>query len=107
MSARIDHVFCNSAWATRFDQASMKHLPTIQSDHCPLLISSNGFAPLSSINKPFRFQAAWMTHENFQEFIQSNWASNSPLIPALEALSNDLQQWNKEVFHNIFREKIF
>ncbi|KAL2902408.1 hypothetical protein RDABS01_027490 [Bienertia sinuspersici] len=104
-SARLDRVLCNSAWATRFEHAIVKHLPAIQSDHCPLFITPNGFAPLMNLNRPFRFQAAWMTHENFQEFIHAKWASDNPLVLALKKLANDLQSWNKEVFHNIFRKK--
>ncbi|XP_074287844.1 uncharacterized protein LOC141612999 [Silene latifolia] len=77
----------------------------IQSDHCPLLISPNGFAPLNSVQRPFRFQAAWMTHENFSEFIASNWDSNNNLVSQLSELSEKLQHWNGTVFGNIFRKK--
>ncbi|KAL2923360.1 Protein MON2, partial [Bienertia sinuspersici] len=104
-SARLDRALCNSAWATRFTNASIKVLPAIQSDHCPLFISPNGFAPLNSINKPFRFQAAWLTHEKFQEFVQSKWSNQVPLIPFLSKFSKDRQEWNKNVFHNIFQKK--
>ncbi|XP_074277012.1 uncharacterized protein LOC141600668 [Silene latifolia] len=82
-SARLDRALCNSEWSTQFSEASVRHLPAFQSYHCPLLISPNGFAPLSSVQRPFRFQAAWMTHENFSEFIR----------------------WNEDVFGNIFRKK--
>ncbi|KAL2935019.1 hypothetical protein RDABS01_018138 [Bienertia sinuspersici] len=104
-SARLDRVLCNSEWATRFSQASVRHLPAIQSDHYPLLISPNGFSPLEAINKPFHFQAAWLTHEKFQEFMESNWSNEAPLVPFLHSLSQKLQTWNKEVFHNIFKKK--
>ncbi|XP_021861386.2 uncharacterized protein [Spinacia oleracea] len=54
-SARLDRALCNTEWGLRFDSGGVKHLPALQSDHCPLLISSNGFAPLSALNRPFRF----------------------------------------------------
>ncbi|KAL2896602.1 Schlafen family member 12-like [Bienertia sinuspersici] len=103
-SARLDRVLCNNERASRFSAASVRYLPTIQSDHCPLLISPNGFVPLEALNKPFRFQAAWLTHEKFQEFMYSNWSNEAPLVPFF-ILFTQLQQWNKDVFHNIFREK--
>ncbi|XP_021774659.1 uncharacterized protein LOC110738569 [Chenopodium quinoa] len=59
-SARLDRVLCTGDWSLRFDKARVKHLLAIQSDHCPLLISPNGFAPLEALNIPFRFQAAWL-----------------------------------------------
>ncbi|KAL2899374.1 hypothetical protein RDABS01_024456 [Bienertia sinuspersici] len=104
-SARLDRALVNTNWGFNYTQARVKHLPAIQSDHCPLLISSNGFAPLNSLNRPFRFQAAWLTHEKFQDLMKESWDSNAPLIPHLKDFSNKLQDWNKEVFHNIFRQK--
>ncbi|XP_021768184.1 uncharacterized protein LOC110732536 [Chenopodium quinoa] len=71
-SARLDRGLCNDEWAMRFKKASMKHLPAIQSDHCPIFISLNGFSPLQAIHRPFRFQATWMTHEK----LKSLWRAN-------------------------------
>ncbi|XP_074265135.1 uncharacterized protein LOC141587559 [Silene latifolia] len=104
-SARLDRALCNSVWGTRFENASVKHLPAYQSDHSPLLISPNGFAPLQSVRKPFRFQAAWLTHEKFTEFVDESWTVGSSLVDQLSSLSHKLQNWNQEVFGNIFRKK--
>ncbi|XP_074313583.1 uncharacterized protein LOC141648767 [Silene latifolia] len=104
-SARLDRALCNSEWSLLFEDANVKHLPAIQSDHCPLLISPNGFAPLSSVQKPFRFQAAWLTHENFTDFVVENWQPEGYLTAQLGSLSTKLQTWNEQVFGNIFRKK--
>ncbi|KAL2929467.1 Epithelial membrane protein 2 [Bienertia sinuspersici] len=89
-SARLDRVLCNTEWASHFSNASVKHLPAIQSDHCPPLISLNGFSPLRAINKPFRFQAAWMTHEKFQGFVENSWNNEAPLVPFLSDFAKTL-----------------
>lgn len=104
-SARLDRVLCNTDWSLRFTSAKVKHLPAIQSDHCPLFISPNGFAPLQIINRPFRFQATWLSHEKFQEFVQDKWNRNCPISQALQQLSVDLQTWNRDTFGNIFQQK--
>ncbi|XP_074267507.1 uncharacterized protein LOC141590888 [Silene latifolia] len=104
-SARLDRALCNSSWSTLFENALVRHLPAFQSDHCPLLISPNGFAPVSNINRPFKFQACWLKHENFTEFIEENWPSNGIFTDRLDKLSKDLQEWNKQTFGNIFRKK--
>ncbi|XP_021775573.1 uncharacterized protein LOC110739421 [Chenopodium quinoa] len=104
-SARLDRAICNSDWSLRFPNASVKHLPAIQSDHTPILIAPNGFAPIADINRPFRFQAAWMTHENFRDFVESKWKKDAPLMPQLHSMAEELQQWNKTIFHNIFKKK--
>ncbi|XP_021762519.1 uncharacterized protein LOC110727260 [Chenopodium quinoa] len=62
-SARLDRALCNGEWSLRFANAAMKHLPATQSNQCPLLISPNGFSPISYVNKPFKFQASWLKHE--------------------------------------------
>ncbi|KAL2921667.1 50S ribosomal protein L10 [Bienertia sinuspersici] len=82
-SAQLDRALYNSEWGLRFSNATVKHLPTVKSDHNPLFISPNGFH--------FRFQAPWMTHEKFQEFMQSKWRNDTPLIPFLKSFSQDLQ----------------
>ncbi|XP_021757503.1 uncharacterized protein LOC110722546 [Chenopodium quinoa] len=104
-SGRLDRTLCNSAWAVRFDKASMKHLTAIHSDHCPIFISPNGFVPLQATHCPFRFQAAWMSHENFREFVDKSWEKNAPLIPALANLSSKLQNWNRNTFGNVYKQK--
>lgn len=105
VSARLDRALCNSEWGLRFEHAKVKHLPAIASDHSPLFISPNGFTPLHSINRPFRFKAVWLTHENFQEFIHAKWKNNVPIADSLATLADDLQCWNRDVFRNIFRQK--
>ncbi|XP_021726206.1 uncharacterized protein LOC110693390 [Chenopodium quinoa] len=93
-SARLDRALCNSEWGLFFDKARVKHFPAIQSDHCPLLISPNGFAPLETLYRPFCFQAAWLSHENFNEFLCDKWRTDIPLMNLLKSFSSDLQQWN-------------
>ncbi|XP_074296800.1 uncharacterized protein LOC141627423 [Silene latifolia] len=104
-SARLDRALCSVEWGTIHEDASVRHLPAFQSDHCPLLIAPNGFAPLNSVQKPFRFQAAWMTHERFSTFIAEKWPEQGPFTTRLSELSKSLQEWNETVFGNIFRQK--
>ncbi|XP_021717952.1 uncharacterized protein LOC110685739 [Chenopodium quinoa] len=92
-SARLDRALCNGEWSLRFANAAAKNLPAIQSDHCPIIISPNGFAPISSINKSFKFQAAWLTHdEYFRNFVEEKWDKEAPLIPHLNKFAQDLQE---------------
>ncbi|XP_056694850.1 uncharacterized protein [Spinacia oleracea] len=105
-AARLDRFMANEEWHLKFEDAAVKHLPKACSDHCPIILSTNGFAPIPMVLKPFRFQAAWLTHEKFEEFISANWNNSVPLIPFLAEFSSRLNVWNKEIFHNIFRKKI-
>ncbi|XP_074265328.1 uncharacterized protein LOC141587759 [Silene latifolia] len=104
-SARLDRALCNAEWGELFEDAMVRHLPAIQSDHCPLFISPNGFVPLNAINRPFHFQACWLTHENFKEFIDNSWPDEGIFTHRLDILSRKLQDWNSNVFGNIFKQK--
>ncbi|XP_074271496.1 uncharacterized protein LOC141595430 [Silene latifolia] len=104
-SVKLDRALCNSEWGTIFEEAMVHHLPAIQSDHCPIQISSNGFAPINTVRRPFRFQSCWLTHENFQELLDNNWPSTSNFLSRLPGLSQKLQNWNSELFGDIFKRK--
>jgi len=104
-SARLDRSLCNAAWRTRFQEGAVRHLPHSHSDHCPLLISPTGFGGLHPKPKPFRFQAAWLEHCKFEEFLHQKWQPQQPLVSSLAALTKELCCWNREVFGNLFRRK--
>jgi len=93
------------AWRTRFPEAAVRHLPRIGSDHTPLLIALEGIASYFPGNKPFRFLAAWMSHNQFEEFVRDKWTQNGQLVQNLSALASELTVWNREVFGNLYRKK--
>ena len=64
-----------------------------------------GFTLLPMCAKPFKFQAAWMEHHGFENFLVQHWQDNLPLVPTLQHLEEDLQKWNTEVFGDLFRRK--
>lgn len=104
-SARLDRGLANDDWRLRFAEGTVRNLPKASSDHCPILISTSGFAPVPTVVKPFRFQAAWLHHDNFYSFVHEQWKKSEPLIPFLKTFTSKLQQWNKDEFYNIFRRK--
>ncbi|XP_074282616.1 uncharacterized protein LOC141607155 [Silene latifolia] len=79
--ARLDRAVCNSSWRIMFAEGSLRHLVQNQSDHCPIIMNTNGFAPIPKALRPFRFQAAWMNHNKFSDFINHNWNNSEPLFP--------------------------
>lgn len=91
-SSILDRFIANEDWRLRFGEGAVKHLPKSCSDHFPILLSTCGYAPIPIVCMPFRFQAAWLTHEMFDEFIRLNWDNSTPLIPFLLVFSNKLNQ---------------
>ncbi|XP_048493197.1 uncharacterized protein LOC125493731 [Beta vulgaris subsp. vulgaris] len=104
-SARLDRGLANEEWRMRFGEGAVRNLPKAASDHCPIIVSTTGFAPIPTATKPFRFQAAWMNHAKFHEFVFENWKSNAPIVPFLKEFAGKLQKWNKDEFYNIFQKK--
>ncbi|XP_021738161.1 uncharacterized protein LOC110704651 [Chenopodium quinoa] len=90
-SARLDRGLANEEWRLLFAEGAVRNLPRIKSDHCPILISTNGFAPISMVNRPFRFQAAWVHHGKFEEFVNANWNKTAPIVPFLKEFALKLE----------------
>jgi len=103
--ARLDRGLCNQDWRLLFEDAGVHHLLQNQSDHCPILIAPYGFVPLKQTIRPFKFQAAWLTHDNFTEFLKDTWNRDMPLYPHLYHFSVALSNWNREVFGNLYHRK--
>ncbi|XP_021715175.1 uncharacterized protein LOC110683134 [Chenopodium quinoa] len=104
-SAKLDRGFANEEWRLKFDEGVVRNLPRVKSNHCLILISTNGFAHILTACKPFRFQAMWINHANFDDFVHKNWNNAQPLISFLKEFAETMFRWNREIFYNIFRKK--
>lgn len=56
-------------------------------------------------NRPFRFEAAWLLHKDFDTFLRNNWRTDTNFSEAAKKLEENLKKWNKETFGNIFHRK--
>lgn len=79
-------------------------LPQRNYDHNPLLSSYDKFR--SSRAKNFHFQAAWMSHPDYEALVQNTWSnSKSNAMLKLDRIRDQSLTFNKKVFGNIFRRK--
>ncbi|XP_024158077.2 uncharacterized protein LOC112165700 [Rosa chinensis] len=103
---RLDRGFCNCSWRSLFDDAFIRHLPKTRSDHCPIVLQ---LCSNNSVNRraaPFRFQAMWFSHANYNDFVSSTWNSLSGNFSTrVQNLSIAFAKWNKEVFGHLFQKK--
>ncbi|WRX27563.1 Reverse transcriptase domain - like 10 [Theobroma cacao] len=100
----IDWVLCNTDWRLKFHEATVQHLSRIKFDHRPLLISL-GVRGVIERSLRFQFQATWLSHSKFNDFVKQNWEFSSDIQGALKMFSDSACVWNKEVFGNIFSRK--
>ncbi|KAK4252928.1 hypothetical protein QN277_011055 [Acacia crassicarpa] len=76
--ARFDRMLANNQWFDLFPNASVAHLPFFKSDHRPLLLQLDSARTSPKPNRPFRFIAAWVLHDRFDEFVRGSWDTKVP-----------------------------
>ncbi|XP_075515886.1 uncharacterized protein LOC142550694 [Primulina tabacum] len=102
--ARLDRGVCNLEWKEMFPEAKSEHLPVIQSDHAPLLIKLKAKKSLQSRGM-FRFQSAWLTHEDFSTTIAKEWDDKKNLKDNIVKMAHVMSDWNRSTFGNIHIKK--
>lgn len=100
---RLDRALSSVDWRLRFPNACVSHLPMIQSDHRPLLISLG--TPRINSGSQFRFLSSWLLHKDFRGFVQAEWDSSVDVCSAMNIFTSKIKRWNHEVFGNIFHRK--
>jgi len=91
-------------WRLKFHEGVAKVIPRVQYDHHLLVILSEG-VPYNGGMPPFMFEAAWVTHTDFNRLIMENWEGSSDLIHTLSNLATQLKDWNQGILGNIFKHK--
>lgn len=84
-------------------------LPHSGLDHWPIALQWQ--RPGNVTRRPFRFEACWLSHPTFKDFINNAWNSfTAPegsrmfqLQQKLKYLKAQIKTWNKETFGNIFQ----
>lgn len=76
------------------------------SDHRPMLLRGKGSLPPKH-SRPFRFQAAWLTHNDFSDVVLQAWNKRDHMVPScLNFVREDACNFNKNVFVDINRRKL-
>ncbi|VVA22843.1 PREDICTED: reverse mRNAase [Prunus dulcis] len=82
--------------------ACVRHLARAKSDHCPLLLQLDPSFRSHPHLEPFRFEAMWLKHEGFQQFVADFWGQeNGNLLNKTGELSKQLKICNSEVFGHL------
>lgn len=66
---RLDRVYSNEDWHTKFPYATVKHLYRCHSDHLPILFSTDGSQVRHSTTPQFHMLTAWFQHEDFEKVV--------------------------------------
>lgn len=104
MFKRLDRGLCNTQWRNEFHEAYIKVGSRLKSDHHPIIIDVECKGATTS-KRPFRFEAAWLKHTNFRQFLRENWNHDQLLHLELQHLEPKLMNWNATVFGHIRQRK--
>ncbi|XP_039684948.1 uncharacterized protein [Medicago truncatula] len=105
LSKKLDRGLANIDWRIAFPEAFVEVLCRLHSDHNPLLLRFGGL-PLSRGPRPFRFEAAWIDHKDYEELVKNSWRhSHHNISTALNKFKENSTTFNFEIFGNIFQRK--
>ena len=101
VAKRLDRVLCCAQARLTWEEAVVTHLPFLASDHAPLYVQLEPENRGNLKRRPFRFEAAWLSHPGFKDLLVSSWSRDLTTPKALTQLERTLRMWNKEVFGEI------
>lgn len=94
MRERLDKVLANASALELLAERKVVNLPCVYSDHHPLLFNAEMIPPPPSIVRPFRFQAAWITHKDFDMVFRGACENGVYLLESISVTKEQLQVWN-------------
>jgi len=108
LQVRLDRVLINQCWRLRFPRAKVSHLFHYKSDHPLLHVFLDVGIPMNQRRRPFRFRAAWLSHDGLASLVRDNWCNNMEWNAHLVEFTKTIKVWNTNVFGNMFwkREEI-
>lgn len=92
MAKRLDRVLCNAHARLKWQEAVVKHLPYMSSDHAPMFVQLDLSLVGNPKRRPFRFEAAWLKHPSFKDLLVSSWDGEMETPRALVSLQAKLRK---------------
>ncbi|XP_072076444.1 uncharacterized protein [Arachis hypogaea] len=105
---RIDRALVNWEWRVLYQQASLKALPAISSDHCPLVLDIN---QVQKIEKSFKFEAFWTDHEECENIVRKGWEKEDVqgcawkgITTRMKNCKEELRKWSRRTIKRANKE---
>ncbi|XP_029152412.1 uncharacterized protein [Arachis hypogaea] len=105
LAKRLDRGLSNLEWQIAFPGAYVKHLPMLKSDHSPICLQLHIAMTQNRGRRPFCFHAAWITHPDFGNVVDTSWNVKNSWDEGILDFKNKIKEWNSSVFGNIFKRK--
>ncbi|XP_049348952.1 uncharacterized protein LOC125813502 [Solanum verrucosum] len=103
---RLDRALVNDGWLEKMPQTTITHLPSVGSDHCPLLLEMT--AREEEHIRYFKFLNCWADQPKFLDIVKACWDRTVEgnnmwrFHQKLKRLSKTLSSWSRGEFGDIF-----
>jgi hypothetical protein len=110
VKVRLDRALADDRWRDIFTDASVVHLVTPCSDHCPILIKLAQECPLPQGRKCKRYEIMWEREHALPEIVANAWHDAGPksdlgdINMSLKKVMDVLHAWEGRKFGNVTRE---
>lgn len=102
---RLDRAMVNDKWLEIMPHTSITHLPSVGSDHCPLLMEVQEI-PHSNI-RYFKFLHCWTDNQTFLDTVRECWNGDTTGNPMwtfhakMKRLAATLSKWSRNQYGDI------
>ena len=103
--SRLDRVMTNNLFSDRFIDAMTTVLFNFKSDHAPILFQMEKRERSCCRERPFRFEASWVLHSNFNSFVEEAWSNEKGWNENLNEFTTKINSWSREVYGHLERRK--
>lgn len=76
---KLDRALDNDLFLDIFKHVQVSNLPRTSSDHHPVCVKFSTITP-TLITPSFRFENAWLSHDNFLDCVNTSWRHSPPIL---------------------------
>jgi hypothetical protein len=106
VKVRLDRVVASPSWSQLFTGATMQHIVSSHSDHCPIMLEVAKEGGIKPPKRIFRYEIMWERKHSLTEEIQRAWGAEAPvqhlgdIAVGLKRMSSSLQRWSRRQIHS-------
>jgi hypothetical protein len=110
VKVRLDMVVADTNWRDMFADATLHHLVSSQSDHCPLFLEIRKENWEKHKTRIFRYEIMWERLESLAHEIKEAWCSTPSrkglggVVATLKHVQAALRSWNKKHFGSVTKD---
>ncbi|CAL5097923.1 unnamed protein product [Urochloa decumbens] len=110
VKVRLDRGVANQDWLDRFPDASVFHLTSPCSDHCPLLVSVLQEPQTQRVERQAYYEIMWEREASLDDCVKEAWEREhtagdlGDINVALKGMMRSLKSWSSEKFGSIRKE---